>query len=63
MTAQLKELGSINTHVVDIFSGVTGRDQPIMKMDKAVELVSCLDKEVFTNNDYVFFDPFCKANI
>ncbi len=61
MTARLKEFGNINTHVVDIFGSVTGRDQPIMKMDKAVLLASCLDKAVFTNNDYVFFDPFCKA--
>ena len=61
MAAQLRGLGNIKTHVVDIFGSVTGRDQPIMKMDKAVELVRCLDKEVFTSNDYVFFDPFCKA--
>ena len=61
MTAQIKELQNINTHVVDIFGSVAGRDQPVMKMDKAVELALCLDKEVFTNRDYVFFDPFCKA--
>ncbi len=60
MSAQLK-LNNVNTHVVDILSSVQGRDQPVMKMDKAVELVSCLDKEIFTNNDYVFFNPFCKA--
>ena len=60
MSAQLK-LNNVNTHVVDILGSVTGRDQPVMKMDKAVELVQCLDKEVFTNDDHVFFDPFCKA--
>ena len=60
MSAQLK-LTNINTHVVDILGSVTGRDQPVMKMDKAVQLVNCLDKEVWTNDDYVFFDPFCKA--
>ena len=32
-----------------------------MKMDKAVELIKCLDKEVLMSNEYVFFDPFCKA--
>ena len=60
MSAELK-IPNINTHVVDIFGSVTGRDQPVMKMDKAVQLVSCLDKEVFADDDYVFFDPFCKA--
>ena len=62
MTTQLKEkIQNVNTHVVDIFGSVTGRDQPVMKMDKAVELANCLDEEIFTNNNYVFFDPFCKA--
>ena len=61
MTAQLKEFGNISAHVVDIFGNITGRDQPIMKMDKAVQLVSCLDEGIFTCKDYVFFDPFCKA--
>ena len=60
MSAELK-MPNINTHVVDIFGSVTGRDQPVMKMDKAVQLVSCLDKEVFVDDDCVFFDPFCKA--
>ena len=60
MSAQLK-INNVNTHIVDILGSITGRDQPVMKMDKAVELVNCLDEEVFTNDDYVFFDPFCKA--
>ncbi len=60
MSAELK-MPSINTHVVDILGSITGRDQPVMKMDKAVLLVKCLDKAVWTNNEYVFFDPFCKA--
>ena len=60
MSAELK-IPNINTHVVDIFGSVTGRDQPVMKMDKAVQLVNCLDKKVFADDDYVFFDPFCKA--
>ena len=60
MSAQIK-INNINTHVVDILGSVTGRDQPVMKMDKAVELVKCLDETVFTNDENVFFDPFCKA--
>ena len=60
MSAQLK-LTNVNTHIVDILGSVKGRDQPVMKMDKAVELVKCLEEEVFINEDYVFFDPFCKA--
>ena len=60
MSTQLK-LANVNTHVVDILGSVKGRDQPVMKMDKAVELVKCLEEEVFVSEDYVFFDPFCKA--
>ena len=60
MSVELK-ITNVNTHVVDILGSVKGRDQPVMKMDKAVKLVQCLDEEVFTNDDYVFFDPFCKA--
>ena len=60
MSAQLK-LSNINTHVVDILASVKGRDQPVMTMDKAVELVKSLEQEVFTSDEYVFFDPFCKA--
>lgn len=60
MSAQLK-LPNVNTHVVDILGSVKGRDQPVMKMDKAIELVKCLEEEVFINENHVFFDPFCKA--
>lgn len=60
MTAQL-HLSQINTHVVDILGNVKGRDQPIMVMNRAIELVSYLGPEVFSSDDYVFFDPFCKA--
>ncbi len=59
MSAKL--FANVNTHVVDILGSVTGRDQPVMKMDKALDLINCLDEKLFTNNDYVFFDPFCKA--
>ncbi len=50
-----------HTHVVDILGNVKGRDQPIMLMSKAIELVTTLDAEVFLDDDVVFFDPFCKA--
>ena len=60
MSAEPK-ISNINTHVVDILGSTKGRDQPIMKMDKAVELVKCLGEEVLTSDEYVFFDPFCKA--
>ena len=55
------KLEHINTHVVDILGSTKGRDQPIMKMDKAVQLVECLEGEVLTSDDYVFLDPFSKA--
>lgn len=50
-----------NAHVVDVLGNVVGRDQPIMKMNIAVELISLLDKDIFLDQEYVFFDPFCKA--
>ena len=55
------KVNNINTHVVDILGSTKGRDQPIMKMDKAVNLAECLGKEVFSKDEYVFFNPFCKA--
>ena len=55
------KIDNVNTHVVDILGSTKGRDQPIMKMDKAVELVKCLDRKILESDDYVFFDPFCKA--
>ena len=48
-------------HVVDVLGNVIGRDQPVMRIDKALELVSLLAEENFTDNNTVFFDPFCKA--
>lgn len=56
-----RKTGSINTHVVDILGNVKGRDQPIMLMDKALQLVDTLPDELFLSEDVVFFDPFCKA--
>ena len=32
-------MSEINPHVVDIFGNTRGRDQLIMKMDRAVDLV------------------------
>ncbi|MDD4974384.1 MAG: Eco57I restriction-modification methylase domain-containing protein [Bacteriovorax sp.] len=50
-----------NTHVVDILGNVNGRDQPIMLMEKAIELISLLGEEILSDDEIVFFDPFCKA--
>ena len=49
------------THVLDVLGNVVGRDQQIMTMEKARELVSLLDKNDFLDERVVFFDPFCKA--
>lgn len=49
------------THVVDILGNVKGRDQPIMLMEKACELVGQIPYSLFLDKDVVFFDPFCKA--
>ena len=48
-------------HVVDVLGNVIGRDQPVMRIDKALELVSLLNEESFADDNIVFFDPFCKA--
>ena len=61
MSAEKFNLSRINTHVVDILGNVKGRDQPIMLMNRAIELILPLGKEVFQSDEYVFFDPFCKA--
>jgi Eco57I restriction-modification methylase len=50
-----------STHVVDILGNVIGRDQPIMLMEKALELVTLLGEENLLDDEVVFFDPFCKA--
>ncbi|MCB0391802.1 MAG: Eco57I restriction-modification methylase domain-containing protein [Bdellovibrionales bacterium] len=57
----LKKIVTTNTHVVDILGNVKGRDQPIMLMDKALQLVDTLPSEIFVDDEVVFFDPFCKA--
>lgn len=48
-------------HVVDVLGNVIGRDQPILRMEKALEMVSLLGEDVFADENVVFFDPFCKA--
>ncbi len=54
-------LPKTNAHVVDVLGNVIGRDQPIMRMEKAVELVTNLESSGFLDENTVFFDPFCKA--
>lgn len=48
-------------HVVDVLGNVIGRDQPILRMEKALEMVALLGEDVFEDEEVVFFDPFCKA--
>lgn len=48
-------------HVVDILGNVIGRDQPILRMEKALEMVSLLNHKAFIDENTIFFDPFCKA--
>lgn len=48
-------------HVVDVLGNVIGRDQPILRMEKALEMVSLIGNDIFTDEEVVFFDPFCKA--
>lgn len=48
-------------HVVDVLGNVIGRDQPILRMEKALEMVTLFGEDVFADENVVFFDPFCKA--
>lgn len=50
-----------DSHVVDILGSTRGRDQPIMLMEKALELVSNLSSEICLDPKTVLFNPFCKA--
>ncbi|RUQ85149.1 Eco57I restriction-modification methylase domain-containing protein [Legionella septentrionalis] len=50
-----------SAHALDVLGNVVGRDQQIMIIDKAVNLVSLLDAQDFLDENVVFFDPFCKA--
>ncbi len=59
MSALLKNYNS--SHVVDILGNTKGRDQPVTVMNRAIQLVNLLPEEKLVSNDYVIFDPFCKA--
>ncbi|MFO8827563.1 Eco57I restriction-modification methylase domain-containing protein [Legionella pneumophila] len=48
-------------HVVDILGNVVGRDQQIMTMERACNLVKLLEPHHFIKGEVAFFDPFCKA--
>ena len=47
-------------HIVDVLASIN-RDQVIMKLDKAKELINILDNKTILDKNVVFFDPFCKA--
>lgn len=49
------------SHVVDILGSTKGRDQPIMLVGKALELVTCISESAFLDQNTVILDPFCKA--
>jgi len=49
------------SHVVDILGSTRGRDQPIMLVSKALQLVHSFDESVFIDEETIFLDPFCKA--
>lgn len=52
---------TLNPHAIDIFGNTRGRDQLVMKLDRAVDFVRHLDQEAFAASDVVFLDPFSKA--
>ena len=52
---------ALNPHIVDVLGNTRGRDQLVMKMDRAVDLVSHIDEEMLAAPNTVFVDPFSKA--
>lgn len=48
-------------HIVDVLGNVIGRDQPVLRMEKALEMVALIGDDIFKDENVVFFDPFCKA--
>lgn len=61
MSTLQNQQSPICSHVVDILGSTKGRDQPILKMDRALEFASLLGEKTFEDENVVFFDPFCKA--
>lgn len=53
MTA-VKQL-KIDSHVVDILGSTRGRDQPIMLMEKALQLANEIVRDVFLRSRYCIF--------
>ena len=49
------------THVVDILGNVIGRDQPLLLIERALDLISSIEDDSFRDDSTVFIDPFCKA--
>ena len=41
------KINNVKTHIVDILGSTKGRDQPVMEMNRAIELVQLLGEEVF----------------
>ena len=52
---------STTPHLIDVLGNTRGREHLILKMDKAIDLVSLLDQNVLSESDCIFYDPFCKA--
>ncbi len=61
MTLSGKQILNAESHVVDILGSTRGRDQPIMIIEKALQLITRFDEEILMDPDTAFFDPFCKA--
>lgn len=52
---------SPESHVVDILGSTKGRDQPVMLVEKALQLATCITQSAILDQNTVIFDPFCKA--
>ena len=48
-------------HIVDVLAHSHNRSQLILPIDRALDFVGHLDEEVLADDNYAFFDPFCKS--
>lgn len=51
----------LKPHMVDVLAHSHHRPQLILPIDRALDFVGHLDQEVLTDDNYAFFDPFCKS--
>lgn len=52
---------NLNPHMIDVLAHSHDREHLILPVNRALDFVSYLNDEVFEDDNYAFFDPFCKS--